>query len=266
MALSCVVFLAHGAFAADRDKVKAFLTVTGFDVALDSIALSASSAPQMLGLEENDFGAQWTFLAQEVFDTKVMRTQAVDMLEGALDDDSLAHAAAFYASDLGQRLVEVENASHLADDEAKDSAGAELLAELQASGDPRIDLFKRMSHAIDPENAGSRAMTEIQVRFILAAQHAGVIALRTDEDGLRAALRENAEEMEDMLELSALANNAYTYRDFSLSDLEAYTEALEEPAMMHVYELMNLVHFNVMSDRFEALALRMGDLQPVQEL
>ena len=34
MALSCVVFLAHGAFAADRDKVKAFLTVTGFDVAL----------------------------------------------------------------------------------------------------------------------------------------------------------------------------------------------------------------------------------------
>ena len=57
--------------AADRDKVAAFLQVTGFDVALDSIAQSAGSAPQMLGIDANAFGTSWTRLAAEVFDTKL---------------------------------------------------------------------------------------------------------------------------------------------------------------------------------------------------
>lgn len=109
-------------------------------------------------------------------------------------------------------------------------------------------------------------MTEIQVRFILAASYAGVIELRTDEHGLRALLNENAEEMAEAIEMSSLANAAYTYRDFILEELVEYTEALEHPDMMTVYELMNAVHFEVMSNRFEALALRMGDIQPVQDL
>ena len=42
--------------AADPQEVEAFLEVTGFDVALESIRLSADAAPQMLGLQAQDFG------------------------------------------------------------------------------------------------------------------------------------------------------------------------------------------------------------------
>ncbi len=268
LCLSFVVLtsLSGLAAAADRDRVLAFLEVTGFDVALDSIALSATAAPQMLGFEADDFGAQWTLLAADVFDTSLMRTRATDILEAALEDDLLAHAAAFYASDLGQRLVTVENDSHMEDDEAKNAIGADILRDLEASNDPRIGLFKRMSHAIDPNSIGLQAITEIQVRFILAASYAGVITLRTDEEGLRAALAENADEMAMEAERSNLRNAAYTYRDFTLEEVTEYTEALEHPNMMTVYELMNAVHFEVMSNRFEALAARMGHIQPEQEL
>lgn len=267
----CLIFLVLAAqsgpaTAADRDRVVAFLEVTGFDVALDSIALSATAAPQMLGFEADDFGTQWTLLAESVFDSTLMRSRAADILEATLEDDLLAHAAAFYASDLGQRLVAVENGSHLEDDDAKNAIGAELLDAFEETNDPRIDLFKRMSHAIDPKNIGLQAITEIQVRFILAASYAGVISLRTDEDGLRAALAENADEMKMEAERSNLRNAAYTYRDFTLEEVTAYTEALEHPDMMTVYELMNAVHFEVMSNRFEALAARMGQIQPEQEL
>ena len=48
--------LAQPARAANMDKLEAFLEVTGFDVALESIRLSADSAPQMLGLQAEDFG------------------------------------------------------------------------------------------------------------------------------------------------------------------------------------------------------------------
>ncbi len=265
-ALTCLFALMSAAQAADRAKVEAFLKVTGFDVAIDSIALSATSAPDLLGMNQGDFGAQWTAMAEDVFDTDFMQNRALDILEATLEDDLLAHAAAFYASDLGQRLVDVENSSHMADDEEKDLVGNAMLADLEAKDDPRVDLFRRMSIAIDPNDIGPKAMTEIQVRFILAASYAGVIELRTDEDGLRALLNENAEEMAEAIETSSLANAAYTYRDFTLEELVEYTEALEHPDMMTVYELMNAVHFEVMSNRFEALALRMGDIQPVQDL
>lgn len=265
-ALTCLFALMSAAQAADRAKVEAFLKVTGFDVAIDSIALSATSAPDLLGMNQGDFGAQWTAMAEDVFDTDFMQNRALDILEATLEDDLLAHAAAFYASDLGQRLVDVENSSHMADDEEKDLVGNAVLADLEAKDDPRVDLFRRMSVAIDPNAIGLKAMTEIQVRFILAASYAGVIELRTDEDGLRALLNENAEEMAEAIETSSLANAAYTYRDFTLEELVEYTEALEHPDMMTVYELMNAVHFEVMSNRFEALALRMGDIQPVQDL
>jgi len=265
-AMTCLFALVSMAQAADRANVEAFLKVTGFDVAIDSIALSATSAPDLLGMNQGDFGAQWTTVAEDVFDTKLMQNRALDILEATLEDDLLAHAAAFYASDLGQRLVEVENSSHMADDQEKELVGNAMLADLEAKDDPRIDLFRRMSVAIDPNDICPKAMTEIQVRFILAASYAGVIDLRTDEDGLRALLNENAEEMAEVIETSSLANAAYTYRDFTLEELVEYTEALEHPDMMTVYELMNAVHFEVMSNRFEALALRMGDIQPVQDL
>jgi len=51
-----ILALTLPARAADPVRLKAFLEVTGFDVALDSIRLSADSAPAMLGMSPDDFG------------------------------------------------------------------------------------------------------------------------------------------------------------------------------------------------------------------
>ncbi|TKZ17499.1 DUF2059 domain-containing protein [Shimia litoralis] len=260
------VMLGTSVMAADRASVAAFLKVTGFDVAIDSIALSASSAPDMLGMDASDFGLEWTRLANDVFQPELMQTRATDILEQTLSDDMLAHAATFYASDLGQRLVDAENASHFEEDAVKYAEGEKLVTELMAENRARIDMLKRMNQAIDPNDIGPQAIQEIQVRFILAAAYAGLIELRIDEDGLRAALAETEPELLKSMEESALANSAYTYQNFTDAEILAYTEALEDPEMQLVYELMNAVHFEVMLNRFEVLAVRMADMQPAQDL
>nr|WP_319948177.1 DUF2059 domain-containing protein [uncultured Shimia sp.] len=260
------VMLGTSVMAADRASVAAFLKVTGFDVAIDSIALSASSAPDMLGMDASDFGLEWTRLANDVFKPELMQTRATDILEQTLSDDMLAHAATFYASDLGQRLVDAENASHFEEDAVKYAEGEKLVTELMAENRARIDMLKRMNQAIDPNDIGPQAIQEIQVRFILAAAYAGLIELRIDEDGLRAALAETEPELLKSMEESALANSAYTYQNFTDAEILAYTEALEDPEMQLVYELMNAVHFEVMLNRFEVLAVRMADMQPAQDL
>ena len=260
----CAVVVAGSLRAADRDRLEAFLYVTGFGVALDSIALAASDAPAMLGLTTSDFGVTWSKVANEVFDTGHMREMGLDLLSGTLDDAMLNHAAGFYASDLGQLLVAVENASHLVeDDEAKRAEGEALLAKMETE---RINILVAMGEAIDSGDSGVRAVQEIQVRFLLAASYAGVLGYEIDEAALRAVMAEGEEALRDALDASALANAAATYRDLSTEDLRAYVVALEDPLMQQVYALMNAVQYEIMANRFEVLAGRMAEMQPVEDL
>ncbi|MEZ8014206.1 MAG: DUF2059 domain-containing protein [Ascidiaceihabitans sp.] len=260
-------FNASAAQAKDRAEVERFLNVTGFDVSLDSIRLSAKSAPMMLGLDADDFGYQWTLLANDIFASEIMREMALDMLSEALSAELLEHAVGFYASELGERLVEVENASHLSDDnELKSESGEAIVDGLIRIGSPRIELLKRMNAASDAAGTSVRAIQEVQVRFLMAAAGAGVIELSLDEADLREMLRNEEAELRFSLQASGLAGAAYTYQAFSDSEVEEYTKALENPKMQKIYDLMNAVQFSIMADRYEELAVRMATLQPSEDL
>lgn len=259
-------FLPHVSVAAERAKIEAFLEVTGFDVALDSIALSAKDAPQMLGIDPGTFGSEWERLSGKVFDTAVMREFALEILEQTLGDDQLSHAAGFYATDLGQRLVAEENRSHMQEDGGKQDEGRRLVSEMVASGSPRLETLKRMNTAIDVAGTSLKSLQEVQFRFLMAASAAGVIELRMDADELRALLSRDDAKLRRELQQSALAGAAYVYRNFSDDDLAAYADALEDPVMQEVYQLLNAVQFEIMANRFEALAHRLSDLQPGQDI
>ncbi len=268
MAFLAVVFWTQTVVAAaDREKIEEFLQVTGFDVALESIKLSAGSAPQMLGLDADDFGFQWTQLTKEVFDTDYMHSLAIDILEQTLTDDLLDHANAFYGSDLGKRLVQAENGSHLEEDEdTKREAGDAIFAGLVGIGSSRVEDFKRMNAAIDSSGNAVRAIQEIQVRFLMAAAGAGVIELQLDEPDLREMLSSQEDDMRLSIQSSSLSGAAFTYQAFSDEEVSTYADALEDPKMKRVYELMNAVQYEVMANRFEAVAVRMSNLQPSTDL
>jgi Uncharacterized protein conserved in bacteria (DUF2059) len=262
LSLTCV-----SAQAVERGKIDAFLTVTGFDVALDSIALSAKSAPAMLGMDAEMFGTDWERLSDDVFDTSVMHAIALEILEATLDEKLLYHAVEFYATDLGQRLVAAENASHLIKgDEDKAATGADIIAHLKADNPDRLAMFERMNRAIDASGSSLRAMQEVQIRFLLAAAGAGVIELQVDADELRAMIRSQEGDFLAALQQSALEGAAYTYQGFSDTEVEDYTVALEQSEMQQVYELLNAVQFEITANRFEALASRLRELGSGQDI
>lgn len=253
--------------AAERDRIIAFLDVTGFDVALDSIANAAEDAPRMLGHEPSDFGHSWSALARDVFDTAKMRGMAIGMLEETLTDDVLGHAAAFYASPLGIRLVEEENAFHMVSHEAGVQAKAEaLLADAEAQDMARVATLRRLGDAVGGEGLAVRAIQQMTTRFLMAASHAGVLGYRFDKRKLDALMDQREPELRRQVLQAGLANAAYTYRAFSNEELTAYAEALEHPKMKRMYELMNAIQFEIMANRFEVLARRMARLDPGEEL
>nr|WP_299030650.1 DUF2059 domain-containing protein [uncultured Sulfitobacter sp.] len=259
--------MAAQAEAPPREKLEAFLEVTGFDVALESITLSADAAPQMLGLQAEDFGSEWKRLVAEVFQTELMHNMAIDILEKTLSDTLLAHAAGFYASDLGQRLVVVENNSHMIEEDGlKSESGGQIIEGLRSIGSPRVAILERLNGASGSEENALRSIQEVQIRFLLAAAGAGVIELQMDEPDLREAMRSQESELRTSLRKSALEGAAYTYQAFSDDEMIAYAEALEHPDMKEVYALMNAVQYEIMANRFEAVADRLRVMQPSQDL
>lgn len=268
LVLTCCAFAASAQTKVeDKNKLEAFLEVTGFDVALESIRLSAESAPAMIGVQSDDFGTEWTRLADDVFDTDFMHDQAIAILSETLEEDVLEHAVQFYTSDLGMRLVAVENESHMEEDDGlKTESGQAIVDGLVRLGSPRLAELKRLNAATGSTDASIFAIQEVQVRFLMAAAVAGVIELQMDEEDLRETLKRQEGDLRRSLQISGLSGSAYTYQAFSDDEISAYADALEDPQMQTVYALMNAVQFEIMANRYEALALRMQGLQPSQEL
>ena len=266
VAISLLFLMVMPVKAADRTKIAQFMAVTGFDVALESMRLSARDAPNMLGLDEDDFGLSWSRLADRIFEPEALKNDALEILDNALTDDVLAHATQFYGSKLGQRLVTAENESHGLEFEDREAEGARLAQALSARGSPQPQYFLDMAESIGYVGATIKAYREVQVRFLMAASLAGLIDQRFDEVDLRAMLAQQDDEVRRAMAENLIVANAFTYRDFTDSEIEIYRDALAMPQMMEVYELMNAIHFTIMADRFERMALEMVNLTPTQEL
>ena len=137
---------------------------------------------------------------------------------------------------------------------------------LTVRGSPQTQYFLDMAESIGYVGATIKAYREVQVRFLMAASLAGLIDQRFDEVDLRAMLAQQDDEVRQAMTDNLIVANAFTYRDFTDREMEIYRDALAMPQMMEVYELMNAIHFTIMADRFERMALEMVNLTPTQEL
>jgi hypothetical protein len=258
--------LATAAGAADRGKIAAFVEVTGYGVVIESLQQGAMAGPGMVGDAPATFGQQYSKLAEEVFDPHSMTERALDILTAVMPDTLVDAGAGFYASDLGQRLVEVENAAHMTPGKEKYAAGQDLVSAMMTDNPARLDLFTAMDEAIGSADTGQKAIIEIQLRFLLAAMAAGVLPEGPSESELRAILTAQAKENASQSALYGLISNAYTYRDIPDADLQAYVDALRTPEMHQVYEILNATQYQVMIERYELLGARLGELAPQKDL
>lgn len=261
-----VLLWAGAAPAASREELRSFLEITGFDVAIASMQQGAMQGPGLAGEAPDSFGTQWAGLAERVFDPDEMIGRALDMMEAVMPDALVAHGQAFYATDLGQRLVAAENASHLAPDAERQATGQEILAALSDESPGRIENYRAMADAIGGVDASVKAVLEIQYRYLMAAMAAGVIDLNYVGEDLRALLAEQIPELKQGLAASSLVGEAYTYRDFSDAEVAEYRAALEAPEMRQVYEILNAIQYEIMAERYEALAAALADLAPQTDL
>ncbi len=224
------------------------------------------AGPGIAGTAPGDFGSEWVRLARTIFDPDEMIERAVDMMAAVMPDDLVDHGADFYASDLGQRIVAVENAAHMTPEEQKYPEAERILGELSRTNSPRIAWFNAMTVAIGGVDSSVRSLIEVQVRYLLASMAAGSAGIEMSEEDLRGLFRAQIPEIRKEVQLYSLLSSAYAYRDISDADIEAYVAALEHPKMRQVYEILNAIQFEVMAERYEELAGALAQLSPQQDI
>ncbi|MFU1476883.1 DUF2059 domain-containing protein [Roseovarius sp. C7] len=250
--------------AADRAEIREFLNVTGFDVAISSVRTQIKDAPVMLGLPEDAFTEGWQSQVSDLYEEEKLQDLALSMLEPTLSDDMREEAIEFYGSDLGQRFVAVENASHAEEaDPADEAKGEDILDE---ASEARRDALERLTDGIDAQGVSARAVQDIQVRFLMAASGAGLLEVELDEAMLRAQMAAGYEALRAELRAANLAHAARVYQGFSDEEIARYADALGEPEMQKVYELLNAVQYEVMANRLERLAPRLAKLRQGQDI
>ena len=106
----------------------------------------------------------------------------------------------------------------------------------------------------------------MQIRYLMSAMAAGSIELDFSEAELRGILNEQAPAIREDIARSSIIGAAYTYQSLTDDQVKAYRAALEDPQMQQVYEILNAVQYEVMAERYEALAVELAKLAPQTEL
>ncbi|WP_299030426.1 DUF2059 domain-containing protein [uncultured Sulfitobacter sp.] len=178
---------------------------------------------------EGQGGPAWTQQVVRIYDPERIIEGIRAGLEPALEGDVLEDAIAFFASDLGSRIITLENSARraLAEPAVEEEARARFAA-LQGSSDPRISQINRMIDAGDLINRNVTSALNSNYNFLRALVDGNVYVM-TDDEILSDVLSERDEITADTLNwLGAFMLLAYS--PLSEDELNVYAEFSETPA------------------------------------
>lgn len=127
-------------------------------------------------------GPAWSAQVGAIYNSQRIAEGIRAGLEPALEGEVLEDVITFFASDLGGRIIELENAARraMADAEVEAQASARF-AELQGSDDPRLAQIQRMIDAGDLVNRNVTSALNSNYEFLRALVDGDVYVLSEEE-------------------------------------------------------------------------------------
>lgn len=203
-------------------------------------------------------GAGWRRAVDAIYGLDAMRTRLIPALERELarmPPAMLAEARGFFRSDLGQRIVALENSARLAQLDEDIKAESQRAAEALAVDDPeRFALLRRFIAANDLVEANVVGALNANAAFYFGLNAAGAFAdplseaevlsdVAAQEEGIRA---ETADWIDAYLALA--------YQPLSDADLRRYLAFSETPAG----QALNRAMFVAYDAMFTAISRELG--------
>ena len=177
---------------------------------------------------EDQGGPAWAGQVTRIYDPEKISEGIREGLEPALQDEVLEDAITFFVSNLGTKIITLENSARSAmSDSAVEEEARARFAELQGGTDPRLIQINRMIDAGDLINRNVTSALNSNYNFLRALVD-GDVYMMSDDEILNDVMAERDEITADTLNwLGAFMTLAYSpliieelilYADFSETD------------------------------------------------
>lgn len=243
------------------------MQATALDKIFDSYAETIAQSPTAQGTPlPKAFLAAWEETALDVFRADVLHAQLASSLEGTLTAPELTELAAFFRSDFGKRITEIESVVPQLSMDEQLAAVDEGIAIIESLA-PGATRDRQISEIMDLVSAEvSRSMVGEAMRALLVSMSVsgatGDIEVPWDEIDAQLAQILPGVEAEVLNTQRALM--AYAYRDISDDDLETYIQFLRTEVSQKFYVLVGrgvgAIMTNSMSRFGEQLAHRLNQV------
>lgn len=261
--LTMMVALALPARAEDAGKMRIMLMAIGADAWIESFAVGMARSDDPSGLENNG----WRMAANQVFRHDEIFAELVQRMAGRMTEGEVDEVLTFLASDVGRAVTRMEIEAQNPDiAEAVDMAGAQIVEDLKSADPDRIAAYRHMLDAIDAVESGVTTALNMNFAVLSGMAASGRMSYQLSEGEILTLLAGQQEEIRTNIETSALENAAFTYRDLSDGDLNAYTDFLTSDVGAKLYRVMNGIADEIMAERGRAFGKRILELQGSQEL
>ncbi|MBB3994426.1 hypothetical protein GGR95_002072 [Sulfitobacter undariae] len=177
---------------------------------------------------DDEGGAVWSGQVQRIYDAERITESIRAGLEPALDGELLEDVIAFYGSELGGKIVQLENSARraMSDPAVEEQARAQYAS--QDQDDPRLILIGQMIKAGDLVNRNVTSALNSNYQFLRALVDGDVYVMSEDEILSDVLAERDAITADTTNWLGAFLSLAYS--PLTLEELTLYAEFTSSPA------------------------------------
>lgn len=250
---------------ADDMRLREMMIAIGADVWIESFASGLMDPPDADGSVPADPG--WQIAAQENFRHEEIFDEMIAAMDGSFSAQELDGIMGFLTSDLGALVTAMEVEAQNPDiADGVDMAAPQIVEELARSAPDRLDAYRDMLDAIGAVDSGVTTALNLNFAILSGMSATGRGTAQLSEGDILTLLAGQEPRIRKQVETGSLENAAFTYRDLSDADLEAYRDFLTSDLGRKLYATMNAAADAVMIKRARAFGARIVELQGTTEL
>jgi Uncharacterized protein conserved in bacteria (DUF2059) len=178
-------------------------------------------------------GDAWTAAVSDIYDVRVLRARFNEALQAELAShpEAMAEIIAFFASDLGQRIVSLEIDARRAFLDTATEEAARVAADEQASSrDFKVDLIRRMIEAADLLEMNVAGAMSGNLAFMQGMSLTGVYGTAMPEDQMLSDVWAQEEQTRADTSSWLYAYLGLAYDPLTEAEFQAYIDFAESPA------------------------------------
>lgn len=185
-------------------------------------------------LEEEMFagrgGARWKAAVAEIYDPAPMEGIMAEVMGKELAGTDLDPLIAFFGSERGARIVDLEISARLALlDPATEEASHERVDEMRASGDPRLGLLAKFIEANDLIEMNVAGGLNANLAFYKGLDEGGAFPYDVTEEQMLRDVWNQEPDLRDETETWLYSYLALAYEPLGDDDLRAYIDISRTP-------------------------------------